>query len=170
MRLARKHSSSGDTMVTDSLQQIAPDLSERLRGETDDRLRTVAVAVCRFAVKNSALDSAIVRDVLDRLERGRGVPEGLRTDLEEFVEDLDKHYFEMYRAAQAGLPGSKEVDAAFQKARAAAAVLAACEEDAFVAAAECLYEGWAAIDQDTTAIRRLVAETLGIAESRNPQR
>jgi len=152
-------------MVGDSLRQIAPDLSERLRGETESRLRTVALAVCKFAVNSAGLESPVVGDVLERLEAGKGIRATLRGKLEKLAEDLDERYFEWYNSVEEGRAESEGLDAAFEKARAAAAVLAACKEDAFVAVTECIYEGWAAIDQNMHAIRRIVTETLSTAKS-----
>jgi len=155
----------GDDLVKDSLQQIAPDLSKRLRGETEGRLRAVSVAVCRFAVESVGLHSPIVRDALERLEKGKGVPVNLRRELEKLVEDLDECYYDLDKAVEKGRAKSEDVDLAFNRARAASAVLEACREDAFVAATECVYEAWAATDQNTNAVRRLVIETLGTAKS-----
>ena len=116
-------------------------------------------------MESVGLHSPIVRDALERLEKGKGVPLNLRRELEKLVEDLDECYYDLDKAVEKGRAKSEDVDLAFNRARAASAVLEACREDAFVAATECVYEAWAATDQNTNAVRRLVIETLGTAKS-----
>jgi hypothetical protein len=111
----------------------------------------VTLAVCEFALKRSGLISPLTDEATKLLRERRPIPPRLEADLEDLVERLDAEYF-----------GKRDETAIllFHKARAAAALLFACEDDALHAASEAFYEANAATD-DTQALKAIVVGTLG---------
>jgi len=142
------------------LRHIAKDLLEELTKADESHLRGVAVAVCNLAVQRSGLKSPVVNEAMQYLLRWQAVPAGIQADLEDLVDQLDAKYFDAKDAAEAAGEGDENWHRAFHKARAAAAVLFACNEDPVRAAAESAFEANAAAHDDTAALRKVISESL----------
>jgi hypothetical protein len=140
------------------LQLLAPDILQQLQTLNQQDLRRVALAACRFALEKSGLVSAPVREALGYLEAGQPVPMQVRTSLARHVEALDGEYFDLHDKAEAEDPvgmarGIGHEDdqwvELFEKARAAASVQFACNEDPLTAAAEAVCEANHATHDET---------------------
>lgn len=147
-----------------------------LQNESDDHLRAVAIAVSKWAVLGNSVervgiadeaartgtlrDFPVVHGVLLVLETHRRVPPHLKEQLEGFVGALDESYFQAYEAAEAGRGKPDSWQPLFSLARAADAVLSACDPDPRRAASEAIYEAWAAMDENTDALKAVVAKAL----------
>jgi len=148
-------------MVGNSLELIDTQLARRVEGESTRRLRKIAVAVSRLAVNRTGLGgSPILEVVLGHIDAQEPVPAALKRELTKFAEDLDEQYLALLPEEESGGLESDAVLPLFEKARAAAAVVFACDSDAFKAATESSYEAWAAIGEDTESLRKLISEAL----------
>lgn len=106
------------------------------------------------------------------LEGRRPVPTRILTDLEDLVERLDERYFDLKEAAETVNPSAtaQGIDdpqapwhVFFHRARAAAAVLFACEQDPLFAAAEAADETRVAAHDDVDGLRKAMMVALGQA-------
>ncbi len=152
-------------MPEDSLMRIAPDLSEALSRSSDACLRRVAAAVCKLAVERSGLDAPQVQEVLRLLESNNTVPDDLTTRLKSLAEELDDRYLDLYGEAPEGSSGDEGWLSAFRKAKAAAALVFACEPNASFAATESAVEANEAIGDDIATLRRTIRTVLAAASS-----
>jgi hypothetical protein len=143
-------------MVKYRLQVTEPELLNVLRSQSSERLRKIAIEVCRFALERSELSSPLVDEAMGFLKRGYPVPARVKTDLRDFVDRLDRQYFDLKEAAEAADNGDEMWHPTFHKARAAAAVLFACEEDPLFAAAEAADEARVAAHDDTSGLRQVI--------------
>jgi len=157
-------------MVKYRLQLSEPKLLNVILAQNSDRLRRIAIDVCKFALERSDLSSPFIDEAMGFLEKGHSVPDPVKTDLQDLVDRLDKQYFDLKDAAEAadsnasdrGVddPGAKW-HLMFHKARAATSVLFACDEDPLFAAAEAVEEARVAAHDDTDGLTRLVTAALG---------
>ena len=79
---------------------------------------------------------------------------------EDLVEKLDEEYFDAREAAEAAGQDEETWHARFHRARAAAAVLFASEEDPLFAAAEASDEARVASHDDTVGLRQVIEAAL----------
>lgn len=142
------------------LQLIAKDVLGELVSADGSRLRRVAAAICKFAIERAGLESHLVNEAMRYLVSGQAVPMRIRTDLEDLVDQLDETYFDLKEVAEATNKGDETWHPMFHKARAAAAVLFACEEDPLRAASESAFEANAAAHDDTEALKKVMLESL----------
>ncbi len=169
MNLFRSFVYADEKMVKYRLQVTEPKLLNILLAQNTDRLRKVAIEVCKFALKRSNLRSPLVDQAIGFLEKGQPVPDRVKTDLQDLVDRLDEQYFDLKDAAEAAdssafAPGVDDPGAPwhlmFHKARAAASVLFACEEDPLFAAAEAADEARVAAHDDTDGVRKVITAAL----------
>ncbi len=156
-------------MVKYRVQVPEPDLLQLLLPASGDRLRKAAVAVCELALDKSGLESPLVREIMGLLRDGKPVSVALRAELQYLVNQLDEEYFDLRDAAEtddSAIPVHEDDDPSapwhvmFHKARAAAAVLFACEDDPLFAAAEASYEARAAAHDDVNSVRTAITTAL----------
>src|SRR2546422_1843672 len=147
-------------MAKDSLQRIAPDLSSRLRGQPDATLRRVAIAVSKLAARRAGLDLPVAMDAVHRLETDGSIPLGTRAELKRSAEELDELYLSLCEAADSSELSDETWRPTFHKAKAAMAIVLACEEDAFFAATEAVVEACDAMGGDLEALRKAVLAAL----------
>jgi len=158
-------------MVKYRLRLTEPKLLNILLAQNPDRLRKVAIEVCKFALERSDLSSPPVEEAIAFLEKGQPVPGHVTADLEDLVDRLDGQYFDLKDAAEAADPQAIALrrddpnapwHLMFHKARSAASVLFACEEDPLFAAAEAADEARVAAHDDTDGVTKVVMAALGL--------
>ena len=154
-------------MVKYRLQLIAKELMAELMSVDEASLRRVAVAVSMLALQRSGLESPVVNKALEYLNEGRLVPQRIRTDLEDLVDQLDEKYFDLKEAAEAADKGDEMWHPEFHQARAAAAVFFVCEEDPLLAASESAYEASVAAHDDPQSVKRVIGKALRPLEFRD---
>ncbi len=140
------------------LDLIAPDVAEAIA--TLPQPRRVAVLACETALRANRNLPKPVSDALDALTHGnQGRIARARRQLRPIIQELDAVYLAEYE--RSGEHNTPAVLAAFSRARAANAVLAALEPDLTSAAPEAVYEAHAALPDEQAAefldrIRRAV--------------
>ena len=127
-----------------------PAVQDAVSGLPPERCRRVALAAAKRAVDAwadhpAALDAALV-----------GASPGLRAEVQRLAEDLDDRYLDLHDDEKPG-GQSPGWEAAFRRARTAAAVVSALDPDPNKAACGALYEASYALDEDLT---RLVPEVV----------
>lgn len=155
-------------MVKYRLQVTEPGLLKLLLPESGDRLRKVAIAVSELALDASGLHSPLVAQAIGELSEGKPIQPALRAELQHLVDELDEEYFKLKEEAESAdsEPSLRDDDPTapwrvmFHKARAAAAVLFACEDDPLFAAAEATDEARVAVHDDVDAVRIAVLTAL----------
>ena len=117
--------------------------------------REVAKGVAELVA--SGMDEPRIRTALTSLECGAYGETPARAQLAALVEEFDE---QAWRIQEAGLDEGAEYLAAFCRARAAASVWFALDDDPRTAAIEAAYEAQAAL-ADISPIRALVSRTCG---------
>ena len=120
-----------------------------------DRCRRIAVAAAERALDAwpghpPTLDASLAQALLGP------VAEGLRAEVQGIAEELDARYLDLYDEEKPSgrTPGW---ETAFRRARAAAAVVSALDDDARLAASGALYEASYALDDDLIPLAGEVA-------------
>ena len=124
------------------LDSVARDLRAQLEGLDDGELRRIAHAVAHRAVSQTRLEETSVGDAFEAV--GRPGQAAVREVVREAVQRLDEEAWEAGDEAEAGRGSEAAHAAAFARARAAAAVEWALDDDPLTAALESVYEAHAA--------------------------
>ena len=138
-------------------------INKALKKATPDQLRSIALAVARFACKRTELIDPVIEQALSELQNGRDVDPFLKKGVERVA---DQYAFKMREIEEERIapitslpddtPLSKAYDMGFNRARAATSVLFAFHEDPFKAADKAIYEAWSALNEDILSIRKIV--------------
>ena len=144
------------------LESSLPLLAAKIR-ESDERgQRRVAIAVASWATGVAHLDDVTERrSALALLRRGQ-IDQILLDELFQFVEQLDEAAWSIHDAVAAGKASRDDYVAAFGRARAAAAVLFACDSNSASAALESTYEASVVVSEVDT-LRLVVEDALGVS-------
>lgn len=145
-------------MTFTRLQTADPDLVAQLRAASPDAQRRAAYAAAETAVAHTRLDQSVVSRAVDRM-RANSRPIELRDELSHVVGDLDELAWDRQEQVDTGVASRDEYLRAFGAARAAAAVLAALDDDPVAAALESAYEAQAATG-DIAPIRETTLAAL----------
>ncbi len=151
------------------LRSLPPDLQSRLVAASEIELRRFAADCAALGLDAAALDDAAVRAAATlSLDWSRGCPPasllltGTKEALAGTVARLDEVGFDLYDAADSA--GELKSDSfqrayrvAFNRARAANAVLAALQADPLAAAAEAAYELIAGMEIENARVIALLA-------------
>jgi hypothetical protein len=139
------------------LDAVSPRIVECLRDASPETLRSTAIAACEFALSRVIVPYDIVSEAMDALRRQPMARERFSTKLAALAERLDQDYFELHAAAGERRDANDEWLTRFHQARAATAVAYACDEDAWTAAVESIYEAAMAIpESERDALFKLV--------------
>jgi len=144
-------------------------IKKALEKATPDQLRSIALAVARFACERAELKDPVIELALLELQDRRYDDPYLKKGVERVAEHWDEYAFKMREIEEEKLaplgitrlpddsPFTKAHDMGFFRARAASSVLFAFHEDPFKAAKEGIYEAWhTSSDEDTESIRKIV--------------
>ena len=146
-------------MSANSVALIDRDLGARLERASVLQQRAAALAAARFALAQTAVADPILSDGLDALAAGATVDSALVERIEAVVDALDQAQWQLQEKREAGKATEAEHRAAFQKARAANAVLAALNADTLAAASDSIYEAYHATN-DLAGLRGVVLSTV----------
>ncbi len=146
-------------MPKNILESVSRDLAERVEKATDEEKRAICVPVCKLAVTRTGLDEPPVTKALRLLENGIFKDQQVTTALKRLFGDLDNSYFAAEELYKEGKGTEDAYIALARKARAADAVLASFNDDAFVAATHSLYEACAALGS-ADEIQAIVMDVL----------
>lgn len=167
-----------------------PGLADALEHASVQQLRRIAAATADLALERRPVDDRRIAAALQALREGH-LGSAVRRRLEELVEELDLIQYKLEEGydrartsdeVRAGfdeygpkwleeheLPEEvqakgRDYDKAADRARAAAALLAALDESPLVAAKDAVYEAWAALgdeESDLLALRATVTNLIG---------
>jgi len=132
-------------MPKNILESVSRDLAEQVEKASDEEKRAICVPVCRLAIARTGLDEPLVEQALRLMENGIFKDQRVTTALERLFGDLDESYFAAEERYKAGQGTEDTYIALARKARAADAVLACFNDDAFIAATYSVYEVCAAL-------------------------
>ena len=124
--------------IDSTLATVVESLSER-------QLRELAVDVCEFTLRRTGVNNPAVTEGLLALRVGEYENEYHRKRLAEFVEALDQVAWSLQADVEEDRADRLQYEAAFAMARAANALLVAFNNEARAAAADVLYEAYAAL-------------------------
>lgn len=134
----------GHLSMTTRLKDINPDLCAQLKQASTAQQRAAARAACRFALDHTDLVGPIIDAGLEAMEAATYGDSRPRKQLKAFVSQLDNIQSKMRDCVENGLAAQANYIAAFRRARAANSIYFALGEDAYLAAAESVYEANAA--------------------------
>ena len=142
------------------LRLVDQSLSALLERAEDAARRRAVLAGVELAVRVTQLHDERVATALGvlRAEADAGQPEESRI-MTQFAEELDEEAWDLQQRVDQGLLPTSKYEEAFRKARAAAAVGFAFEDDSRTAAEEALYEAHHAI-QDLARLRETVLAAM----------
>jgi hypothetical protein len=141
------------------LSTIAPDLTTRLQRVSVADLRRVTAEVVDAALRATELHDQSLDAAVRALRAGR-YGDGLeRERVKDLEVQLDETAWDLQDRADAGDASQDDYLAAFRRARAAAALWFALDDDALQAALEAVYEARAATDDNE--VRRVLSSLSG---------
>src|SRR5437868_3067467 len=121
------------------LETISSDLAIQLQSATEAKQRAAALAACEFALAHAKIASPVIDEAVQRLSRNLLTAENI-AQIESLAARLDQEYFDLQEAAEEGHAAPAAYLERFSEARAVAALVFACKEDAPEAAADAIYE------------------------------
>lgn len=136
------------------LEYLDLEFYARLRTLNESQRRRALVAICEFVLTRVPLEQPLIREAVGRIETGDERTRELRSGLQNLVDDLDRVYFVLREAVDAGKATGDKMDEAFAKARTASAICFAAQGDVV----ETAYEASAATD--LAAVKAAVDEAL----------
>ncbi len=149
-------------MVTNGVALFDKELAALLERASAGQQRAAALAAARFALARNAVADPALSEALNALTAGRTTDTRLTERLQALVDSLDQVAWDLQEkeeAGQADQASRAEYLAAFQKARAANAVLAALNADPFTGACESTYEAYHATN-NPAALRAVILAAL----------
>ncbi len=146
-------------MTKKRMELIDKALVVRLERASSSQLRAAALAACRLALERTSLTDPIIEEGLKALTAGDYGDPLLRSKLESLVNALDEIQWDLQDLLEEGRIDRATYEAAFNRARAANAVYAALDSDAFEAAADSIYEAYHATD-DLAGLTGVVVAAL----------
>jgi hypothetical protein len=147
------------------LQKQQPQLASLFDAADEPQLRRLASAVTRAAVKGSGLVHPVITEALHQLDNSPPPHSEMQARVESLAEQLDEEYFvaqEAFEEREGAAKADPTVIAAFARARAASAVVAALGDDAHAAAAEAAYEAIFATDDHEYVIQAAKTALKGL--------
>lgn len=148
-------------MTRERLSLIAPTLTRQMEAVSNEQvLRGAAYEAAAIVAGRAAVDDERVRRALQQLAEGQ-VDTVLRDDLAGLVAELDERAWDVQEARDAGRATHAQYLAAFARARAAGAVVAAMDPDPAMAALEAAYEAHCAFEDGSGVIDAVAASLSG---------
>ena len=129
-------------MVKNSVELIDKELAACLERASSSQLRAAALAACKLALERTGLTDPIVEEGLKALTEGNYGDVLLRSKLGSLVDRLDREHWRLKELIEQGRADEPPYPSAFHQARAANAVYAALDSDAFEAAVDSIYEAY----------------------------
>ena len=138
-------------MTDTRLRWLSADLADRLKNSSAEKRRQATLAACSLAVEHSALTDPVASSVLFRLKAGNEIDDLSRLRLDWLVAAWDEEAWKEADNTHCGDLSRHAIR--FNKARAANALLYALNQesfsqDAWLAAAEAIYEALVCLDDD----------------------
>jgi hypothetical protein len=130
------------------LALYSPRLAEACVRSGEEQLRAMAEVGCRLVLAYSDLDSPVVAEAVKAMREGRFGPSRECFALSALVDELDAMAYALEDCAEDGNACEDAYLWAFQRARAASALLWALHADARTAADNALYEALGASGED----------------------
>lgn len=124
----------------------------------ESRCRAAAAIACRFALREAPVPDPAVQQGLARISAGEPSTAQEGSELASIVARLDDEYFALQQRQEDDPRLEKAMLAAFSRARAASAVQFAGAGDAFVAAAEGIYEASCALEDSAGMFDAVIRE------------
>lgn len=130
------------------LALYSPRLAEACVWSGEEQLRAMAEVGCRLVLATTDLDSPVVTEAVKAMLEGRFGPGPERAALAALVADLDAAAYALEEYVEDGSTWEDAYLRAFQRARAASALLWTLHADARTAADNALYEAIGASGRD----------------------
>jgi hypothetical protein len=143
------------------LALLSQELDKKLHSAPSAKQRAASLVACEFALAKARLEADVADAALAGLRAGRAIPPSLKPQLDSLAEQLDEQYLDLKEAAEAGSTDPKQYQDMFAKARAVTALSNACDEDAYKAAGESIYEAaFTIMDDNKQELLALVESAL----------
>lgn len=143
--------------MTIRLETVAPDLVEVLERLTTSELRSIAIEVSEWIVRQVGLADPRADAALTALRADVTGTSAVQDRLKVLVDDLDERAWDLQDKVEDGSATQEQYLHAFALARAAASVRFALESDALESALESVYEAQAATG-DVAGVRRIIQD------------
>lgn len=130
------------------LELISSELADQFDQATDQERRAVSLWLCEVAVTRLGLNDPLVERALLLLEHGIYHAEGLSTDLQRLIANLEQQYVDARTRYRARNCDEDTVLTLFGRCRAVSAVCFALNDDPFFAAGHSISESCMALQDD----------------------
>lgn len=145
---SRRKSKERSLINNNSVRLIDQELASSLEGAESGQLRAAALLVCRSVVEETGISEPIIETALKMLGEDKFDDLKLKRELQVLVKALDEIQWNLQEEEELGKVDLKTHRIAFNRARAANAVLCALDVDPFSAAAEAIYEACHATERE----------------------
>ncbi len=135
------------------LDSVSRQLAHDLRRASKESHRRVAIEACRFALDHASVDDPDVLLAAKTLASAAPVPDDVLARVRSFVHVTDERYLNAREAEESGQRGAGGWLESFGRARAGAAIAAACDPNSLSAAAESVYEASVTVDDANDLFR-----------------
>jgi hypothetical protein len=127
------------------LDLLSPNLVKKLSPAAEQKLRRITVAACKIALSRTELKSSLIDQSIEALEGSQSIDRWfLRQKLESYTNQLDKLQWDLREQVDSGMETMDKYLKAFGNARTINALYFALDSDPYFAAAETIYEVYAA--------------------------
>ena len=146
-------------MANVRLSALDQDFYNLLIRQSDDKLRTLALTACQYAVQKAGLKYPVIDSALQTLTDRRALDPSEVRELGKLVMALDAVEREIIDRVKLGKTSALGGKVALSQARAANAVYLAANEDPLYAAMEAVYEAYMSTE-DWPALKSILLDKL----------
>jgi len=149
-----------NTQMESRLDLLSPNLANELSRVNEQKLRKVAYSVCDFALRHVSINNPLVNQSFEAFKGSASIDIlSLRRNLSGLIEQLDEIQWDIQEQVDLGLDTRENYVKAFRNARAINALFYAFDPNPYIAAAESIYEAYAAT-YDFKSLEEAINEIL----------